>query len=210
MDKPVMILGAGSLGKSAKEAFESNNVLVYGFMDDDTSLQDKEFGDVSVVSKLDDESFLSIIGSECDVFVALEETELRRNLVQMLIEERKVMPVNAVHETAVFATSSGIGHGNYIGAGVIIGSHSSLMNHLIVNPAAVINHDVIIGNYVQIGSGSVINSGVEINDNVFIGSGVILVSGVKIGEGARIGAGSVVIKNIEAGETVFGNPAEVV
>jgi len=210
MNKPIIILGAGSIGKSAMEAFASNEVIVYGFLDDDALLEGKEIGDVEVMGKLDDQTYLSVIGNECEAFVAMEEIEVRRNLVQMLVEDRKVMPVNAIHDSAILATSAEIGHGNFIGAGVIIGSYSELKNHLIINPAAVINHDVKLGNYVQIGAGSVINSGVEIEDEVFVGSGVTIVSGIKIGSGARIGAGSVVIKKVDEGQTVFGNPAEPV
>ncbi|RLD22988.1 MAG: acetyltransferase [Bacteroidetes bacterium] len=210
MNKPIIILGAGSIGKSAMEAFASNEVIVYGFLDDDALLEGKEIGDVEVMGKLDDQTYLSVIGNECEAFVAMEEIEVRRNLVQMLVEDRKVMPVNAIHDSAILATSAEIGHGNFIGAGVIIGSYSELKNHLIINPAAVINHEVKLGNYVQIGAGSVINSGVEIEDEVFVGSGVTIVSGIKIGSGARIGAGSVVIKKVDEGQTVFGNPAEPV
>ena len=210
MNKPIIILGAGSIGKSAMEAFQSNDVLVYGFLDDNTSLQGKEIGEVEVMGNMDDSTYLAVIGNECEAFVAIEEIEVRRHLVQMLIEERKVMPVNAIHNTASLASSAKIGHGNYIGAGVVIGTYTELNNHLIINPGAIINHDVKLGNYTQVGAGSVINSGVNIGDEVFIGSGVIIVAGLKIGKGARIGAGSVVIKDIDEDQTVFGNPAEPV
>jgi len=162
------------------------------------------------MGKLDDSTYLSVIGRECQAFVAMEEIKIRRNLVQMLAEEYKAMPVNAIHNNALLTTSAQIGHGNYIGAGVIIGSYTELKSHLIVNPGAIIIHDVKLGNYVQVGTGTVINSAVNVEDEVFIGSGVTLVSGIKIGSGARIGAGSVVVKNVKGGETVFGNPAESV
>ena len=210
MNKPIIILGAGSIGKSAMEAFQSNDVLVYGFLDDDSSIQGKEIGEVEVMGKLDDQNYLSVIGSECEAFVAMEEIEVRRSLVQMLLAEHKVMPVNAIHDSAILASSSQIGHGNYIGAGVIIGSYAELKSHLIINPGAIINHDVKLGDYVQVGAGTIINSGVQIEDEVFVGSGVTIVAGIKVGHGARIGAGSVVIKNVDEGETVFGNPAEPV
>jgi len=210
MDKPIIILGAGGIGKSAMEAFISNDVLVYGFLDDDKTLLDKEIGEVTVLGNLDNESYLSVIGSECEAFVAMEENEVRRNLVDMLVSGRKVMPVNAIHGSANLASSSQIGHGNYIGAGVILGSYSRIESHLIIQTGAIINHDVKLGNFVQVGAGSIINSKVQIADEAFIGSGVTIISGIKIGARARIGAGSVVIKDVEEEQTVFGNPAEAV
>jgi sugar O-acyltransferase (sialic acid O-acetyltransferase NeuD family) len=210
MEKPIIILGAGSIGKSAMEAFTSNNVIVYGFLDDDDSLLEKEIGEVNVMGSMEDQTFLEVIGEECEAFVAIEEIELRKNLVEMLIEERKTMPVNAIHRSARLASSAQIGHGNYVGTGVVIGSNTVIESHIIIDSGAIINHDAKIGKYVQIGAGSIINSGVEVADEVFIGSGATVVSGIKVGKGARIGAGSVVVKNVDADETVFGNPAEPV
>ena len=42
MDKPVIILGANGLGKAAMEAFESNDVVVYGFLDDKAEREGEE------------------------------------------------------------------------------------------------------------------------------------------------------------------------
>ncbi|MEN8247560.1 MAG: NeuD/PglB/VioB family sugar acetyltransferase [Bacteroidota bacterium] len=210
MDKPVIILGAGSIGKSAMEAFVSNDVIVYGFLDDDKTILNTEIGNVAVMGSLDDATYLSVIGSECEAFVAMEEIEVRRNLVEMLVSERKVMPVNAIHHSANLAPSVEMGHGNYIGAGVILGSETRIGSHLIVDSGAIINHDAKLGDFIQVGAGSIINSGVKVEDDVFIGSGVTIVAGVKIGSGARVGAGSVVVKDVEEGQTIFGNPAEPV
>ena len=210
MDKPIIILGAGGIGKSAMEAFISNDVLIYGFLDDDKKLYGKEIGDSTVLGSFDDQSYLSVIGSQCDAFVATEEIEVRRSLVNMLLEEMKAMPVNAINNNAILASSVQLGHGNFIGAGAIVGSGAHVGNHSIIHSGALINHEAKIGDYTLIGAGSVINSRVIIEEDVFVGSGVIIVSGIKIGKGARLGAGSVVIKDVEPGQTVFGNPAEAV
>lgn len=210
MEKPVIIIGATALGKSAMELFLNNDVVVYGFLDDDTKLQGTEIGEVSVLGDLDDSSFLSIIGNDCEAFIALEEIEMRKNIVNSLVEQNKVMPVNAIHSRAIISSSASLGHGNYIGAGTILESNAKIGSHLIINSGAIINHEAELGDYVQVGAGSVINSGAKIASDVFIGTGVVIISGIKIGEGARIGAGSVVISDVKKGETVFGNPAEPV
>jgi len=208
MDKPVIILGANGLGKAAMEAFESNEVVVYGFLDDKADRQGEEIGQVTVLGTMDDTSFLDLIGKDCEAFIAAEEIEYRKGLVESLVSDRKAMPVNSVHKTAHIPESAAIGHGNFIGAGVILGSNAKIGNHLIVNSRAVVDYDTELGNFVQVGAGSIVNSGVKIEDDVFIGTGVTIVSGVKIGKGARIGAGSVVIANVDSGTTVFGNPAK--
>ena len=207
MEKPVVIFGAGSLGRSAMEIFNSNNVLVYGFLDDDETLQGKEIDDVAVLGTTDDESFLQIVGKDCEAFVAVDENELRKSIVETLNDSRKVMPVNAIHSSAIIAKTASLAHGNLVGAGVIVGSGASIGNHCLLHSRVVVDHEAKLGNYVQVGAGANINAGVVIGDEVFIGSGVTVVSGIKIGKGARIGAGSVVVKHVEKNAVLFGNPA---
>ena len=207
MEKPVIIFGAKGIAKAALEIFKSNNVVVYGFLDDTPELHDTLIDDVTVLGRTDDHGFLKLIGKKCEAFVATDENALRKKTVGILTEERKVMPTNAIHRSAEISNSAAIGHGNFINSRVAIGTSSVLGQHCVINSGVVIDHDVNIGDYVQIGAGTVINSGVEIADNAFIGSGAVIVSGVTIGKSARIGAGSVVVGNVAAKETVFGNPA---
>ena len=210
MDNPVIIFGAGSLGKAALEIFKSNGVVTYCFLDDNKALHGTEIDQVTVMGGIDDEGLLKYIGKKCEAFVALDETKYRKGVVKVLKEKRKVMPVNAVHESAIIPQSSQIGHGNFINARVVLGTSVKLSNHCILHTGSVIDHEADLGDFVQIGSGSIINSGVIIKENAFIGSGVTIVSGVTIGKNARIGAGSVVIADVRDNETVFGNPAKTV
>ncbi|CAG5012873.1 GDP-perosamine N-acetyltransferase [Dyadobacter sp. CECT 9275] len=207
MENPVLIIGAGDLGMKALDIFKRNNVLVYGLLDDREDLQGKEFGEVSVLGTTDDPSYLNIIGSKCEAFLAIGERSVRERIVENLNETYKVMPVNAIHDTAVIAESAGIGHGNLIGAKVIIGPLSTIGHHCLVLTAGVIDTSASLGDFVTIGSGAIINDRVKINDGAFIGAGAIIVAGIEIGKNARIGAGSVVVENVPAGATFFGNPA---
>jgi sugar O-acyltransferase (sialic acid O-acetyltransferase NeuD family) len=210
MENPVIILGANYLGRSAKEIFEGNSNVVYGFLDDNKSLHTTEIDNAVVLGSTDDDGYLKLIGKKCDVFIAIDDNKVRKNLVKMVQEVRHVQPVNAVHKNAVMASSAAIGHGNFLDAGVKAGAGAIIGNHCIVNNNVVLGAETKLGDFVQIGAGSIINAGVAIEDDAFIGSGVIIVSGITIGKGARVGAGSVVIGPVKAGETVFGNPAEKV
>jgi sugar O-acyltransferase (sialic acid O-acetyltransferase NeuD family) len=210
MDNPVIILGANFLGRTAKEVFEGNGNVVYGFLDDNKKLHGTEIDNATVLGSTDDDGFLKLIGQKCEAFVAVDDNKLRKNLVKMLQEIRHVQPVNAVHNNAILSASSSIGHGNFIDFGVKVGAGSTVGNHCIINANAVVGAEVLLGNFVQVGAGSIINPGVTVEDEVFIGSGVVVVSGITLGKGSRVGAGSVVIAPVKAGETVFGNPAEKV
>ncbi|HCX22952.1 MAG: acetyltransferase [Flammeovirgaceae bacterium] len=207
MDKPVIIFGGKGIAKAALEIFKSNRIVVYGFLDDDASIHGTEIDDVTVLGKTDDHGFIKLIGQKTEAFVATDDNALRKKQVKMLMDSRKVMPTNAVHQEAYISESASIGHGNFINAKATIGSDSKVGQHCIINSAAILEYNVTVGDFVQIGAGSVINAGVEIANEAFIGSGVTIVAGVKIGKKARIGAGSVVIADVKDGETVFGNPA---
>ena len=207
MENPVIILGANYLGRAAKEIFDRNGNVVYGFLDDNKNIHGTEIDDVQVLGSTDDDGFLKLIGKKCEAFVAVDDNKLRKNLVRMLLEVRKMQPVNAIHPGATLASSSSIGHGNFIDAGSQAGAGVEIGSHCLIHSNVVLGPETKVGDFVQIGASSTINSGVVIEDEAFIGSGVIVVAGVTIGKGARVGAGSVVIAPVKAGETVFGNPA---
>jgi sugar O-acyltransferase (sialic acid O-acetyltransferase NeuD family) len=210
MENPVVIFGANALGRAAKEIFETNNVVVYGFLDDNKNLHNTEIDEVVVLGDTDNDGFLKLIGKKCEAFVAVDDNKLRKGLVKMLNEVRHVQPVNAIHSNAKISAKASIGHGNFIDFGAYLAPGASMGSHCILNARTTVGVEATLGDFVQVGAGSVINSGVVIENEVFIGSGVTIVSGVTIGKGARIGAGSVVIAPVKAGETVFGNPAKAV
>lgn len=210
MDNPVIIFGATSLGRAAKEIFEKNGNVIYAFLDDNKKLHNTEIDQVTVLGNTDDDGFLKLIGKKCEAFVAVDDNKVRKSLVNMLNEVRHVQPVNAVHASAIIPESAAIGHGNFIDMGVRIGAGVTIRNHCLIHAGAIIGAEAKLGELVQVGHGSIISPNTEIEDEVFIGAGVTIVSGITIGKGARIGAGSVVIGPVKAGETVFGNPAQKV
>jgi sugar O-acyltransferase (sialic acid O-acetyltransferase NeuD family) len=210
MKTPVIIFGAKGMGKVALDIFQSNNVAVYCFLDDDESLHGSEVADIAVLGNTHDEGFLKYVGKKCAAFIASDDNKYRENLVEMLKKSRKVMPVNAIHQHAFVSEFAFIGHGNMINSGMVINSNAKIGNHCILSCGGIVDFDAELEDFVQIGAGSIINSGVKVGKGAFVGSGVTIVSGVKIGKKARIGAGSVVISDVKDGETVFGNPAKVV
>lgn len=210
MEKPVIIFGSTGIAKAALEIFNSNNIVVYGFLDDDEKNHNTEVNTVSVLGATDDHGFTKLIGQKCEAFVATDDNATRKECVEYLIETRKVMPMNAVHQTASISESFNIGHGNFVNAGAVLSNDAKMGSHNIINSKVIIEQDVEIGDFVQIGAGSIINAKAVIEDEVFIGSGVTIVAGVKIGKKARIGAGSVVVGDVKKGQTLFGNPATAI
>jgi sugar O-acyltransferase (sialic acid O-acetyltransferase NeuD family) len=210
MQNPVLIFGAGTIGKIALDIFNRNNVLVYGFLDDDKKLHNTEIGQIVVLGETDDDGFLKIVGQKTEAFVAISNTKVKKKIVEILNERRHVMPVNAIHDRSTVSEDAIIGHGNIVMANATVNPHAKIGNHCIIHPGAVIDTDAKIADYVNIGAGAMVNTGAEIAEGAFIGSGAIIITGIKVGKNARVGAGSVVIENVADNATVFGNPAKKV
>ncbi|WP_020605738.1 acetyltransferase [Spirosoma spitsbergense] len=208
MENPVLIFGAGSLGLTALDLFQRNSVVVYGLLDDNKELHGQEFGAVSVLGETDDDGFLKLVGNKCEAFVAIGDTRVRKRLVKLLNERRKVQPVNAIHDTATVSTLAVIGHGNLVAARAVINPFAEVGQHCIIQAGAIIESRAKVSDYVMVGTGSILNSDAVVEEGAFIGTGVTVIAGVKIGKNARIGAGSVVVEDVIAGATVFGNPAK--
>ena len=158
--------------------------------------------------KTDDDGFLKLIGKKCEAFVASDDNKEKKGQTKILLDRRKMMPVNAIHQQASISNTVVMGHGNFINSGVTLGAGSEIGSHCMINSGATIDHSAKLEDYVQIGVGAKISANVEIGEGAFIGSGAVIVAGVKIGKNARIGAGSVVIADVEDDATVFGNPAQ--
>lgn len=207
MKNPVIIFGAGVLGRLALDVFNSNEVLVYGFLDENKELHSTDISEVVVLGDPMDDGFLKIIGNKTEAFIAVEHKTHRKKLVEMLNERRKTMPVNAIHAKAIVSEDAEIGHGILIGPGAVVNQGAIVGNHSTIHSLVLIDTLAVIGEYVEIGAGAIINAEAEIGEGTFIGTGAIVVAGIKIGKNARVGAGSVVIEDIKEGSTVFGNPA---
>ena len=207
MENPVIIFGASELGQAAVEIFESNGIMVYGYLDDNKELHGTKLGELSVLGKMDDQAYLKLIGKKCEGFIAVDDRDLRSGLVKLMKEKRKMMPVNAIHSNTELSPSAHIGHGEFINSGVVIGANAKIGDHCLIHTNSTLDYSAEIGDLVQVGAGSTVGAGAKIGNNVFIGSGVTIVPSIEVADNARIGAGSIVIANVGAGETVFGNPA---
>lgn len=117
-------------------------------------------------------------------------------------------PVTLIDPTSTAASTVTWGHGAYVNAGVVIGSHASIGCFANINRSASVGHHTVIGISSHVGPGATLAGGITVGDGVFIGAGAVVLPHMTIGDGAVVGAGSVVTKNVEAGKVVVGSPAQ--
>lgn len=205
---PVIIIGVNPFGLEVAHIFEKNDVVVYGFLDDDPKKKDTSIGEIPVLGTADDESYFKLIGKNCGVFVALENPTERKKMIELILEEREVKPVNAIHPTAHIADVKSLAYGVFIGSGAQILPETKLGDHVIIGSGAIIETGAQIADFASIGAGSVIGKEAIIENNAYVGIHSTIVGSVKVGKSATVGAGSVVIENVAASKRVFGNPAK--
>lgn len=205
---PVIIIGVNPFGLEVAHIFQKNDVVIYGFLDDDPKKKDTSIGEIPVLGTADDESYFKLIGKNCGVFVALENPTERKKMIELILEEREVKPVNAIHPSANVADVKSLAYGVFIGSGAHVLPETKLGDHVIIGSGAIIETGAQIADFASIGAGSVIGKEAIIENNAYVGIHSTIVGSVKVGKSATVGAGSVVIENVAASKRVFGNPAK--
>lgn len=206
---PVIIIGVNPFALEVASIFQKNEVVIYGFLDDDPKKKDTQIGEIPVLGGTEDEAYWGLIGKNCGVFVALENPTERKKMIETIMEDRQVKPVNAIHPSAIIADVKNLAYGVFIGPGAIIQPEAKLADHCMIGAGVIIETGTQVEEYVQIGAGSVIGKECKLDTNCFIGIQSTIVGSIKIGKGATVGAGSVVIEPVPASKRVFGNPAKL-
>jgi sugar O-acyltransferase (sialic acid O-acetyltransferase NeuD family) len=114
-----------------------------------------------------------------------------------------------IHPHACIASSAFLGVGTAVAAQAVIGPCARLDTGVIINHAAIVDHDCYVGAYSHIAPGASLAGGVHVGAGVLIGAGARILPEVRIGDGVVIGAGAVVLSDIPAGQTWAGVPASM-
>jgi UDP-perosamine 4-acetyltransferase len=104
-----------------------------------------------------------------------------------------------VDPTAVVRTTLSLGAGTTIIAGAVIQSGVRMSEMVVVNTAAVVDHDCVVGTGAFVGPNATLCGGVKVGARSFIGAGAILLPGVEIGEDAIVGAGCTISEYVGPG-----------
>ncbi len=191
------IYGAGGHGKVVLDAMQVAHINCTGFVDDkDIS----NWAGLSVL-KLSD----LVLESSICLHLAIGNSKTRETIVAQL---KNAKYFSLIHPSAVIAKTAQIGLGTFSAALSVIAPDAKIGSHCIINHAAVVDHDCLVGDYTHIAPQSSLGGGVKVGKGVLIGTGAVVLPGIIIEDYAVIGAGAVVTKNVAAGMTVVGNPAK--
>lgn len=135
-------------------------------------------------------------------------TEPRRRVYCMARECRMTI-VDAIHPSAVVASSAKLGNGPTILANAVVNADARLGDNVTINTGAIVEHECIISDHVHIATGARLGGGVYVGSGSHIGLGASVRQDIRIGENAIVGAGAVVVKDVPDGVVVVGVPARI-
>lgn len=203
----VIIVGAGGHGQVVADVLSAAaqhgaTVRPVGYVDDDSALVGRRFGELTVLGRLD---ALTQIPHE-GIVVAIGDNAIRRSVFERL-ESQGEQPVVARHPSSIVADTVRIGRGTMICAGVIVNVATSIGSNVILNTGCSIDHHNDIGDHVHIAPGVRCGGDVTIGTETLVGIGAIVMPGCSVGAASVVGAAACVTKPIPSGQTVVGIPA---
>jgi sugar O-acyltransferase (sialic acid O-acetyltransferase NeuD family) len=207
VQRELVIVGAGGLGREVAEAVRAINAVtptwdLVGFLDDRSTeaVDDMPLlGPLTELAQLPDALVVVCVG-------APQRSWTRRLVVSRLglAEERFA---RIVHPAAVIRTSSSIGPGSVVLAGVVATTAVHIGAHVAVMPGTIFTHDDVVSDYATFASGVRLSGGVTIGEGAYVGAGAVVREDVTVGDWAVIGMGSVVLDDVPRAEIWAGTPA---
>ena len=199
MDTPILIFGSGKKARIALEIFQTNNIIVYGLLDEENSPQENTtYSHVSVLGDISDKTYHNLLGDQCHPFIAIEDCKKFKATLAQLAPAKKLFPINAIHPFTNLSKEAQIAAGNIINAGTTIGPQTHIHNYCTLMGHNRIAHDTTLHDHVYIGAGTIINENVTIHEQAHIESGVVIKENITIGARVHIPAGTVVTRDIES------------
>ena len=208
-DNKLILWGATGQAVVIEEFIIKQGYKIVALFDKNTSLT-TPFENIPLFHKEVD-LFNFIHGERINYIVAIGGSNGAERLrVHDLLLASGLIPVTAIHPSAVIATNASIGEGNQLLINATIGSRVRTGKSVIVNTSASIDHECILEDGVHIGPGTTLAGCVHVGTCSFLGTGSVVLPRIKIGKHSIIGAGSIVTKDIPDNVIVYGNPAKVI
>ncbi len=207
--RPLVLVGAGGLGRETVELVRALNAVeptweLVGFVDDDPALAGVSVAGLPVLGPI-----ASVVEADAAVAVCTARPAVgcsRRRIVAGLgLEPARFATL--IHPRAALASSTELGPGCLVFAGVVTTASVTVGAHVVLMPQVVLTHDDRVGAFATLASGVRLGGGVEVGAEAYLAAGVLVREQLVVGQSALVGMGAVVLHDVPPGETWVGVPA---
>ena len=175
--KRVYLIGCGGHAKVVAATLLDAGCDVAAVFDDDSARWGTTLSGVPIVGPID-----AIKQRErLPAVIAIGNNRIRKRIAERLDLEW----LTVVHPKASVDASVELGQGTVVFAGAVIQPDTRVGDHAIVNTAASVDHECLVGDFVHLAPGVHLAGGVSVGDGAFLGIGSPQYRALRSGPGPR-------------------------
>lgn len=207
--KPIVIVGAGGMGRDTQWLIERINEKIptyeiLGYIDDGIpkgTVVDgyKVLGGMEVLEQYEDSQKISVA-------LAIGNAKVRKKLAEKCLKNDQLEYPNLIDPSVITSKRIKLGKGNIICTSVIMTTNIEIGNFNLICNRSIVGHDDTIGDYNTLYPGVLLSGDVHLETETEIGTGSQIIQGIRIANGVIAGAGSTIIKDIQESGTYVGSP----
>lgn len=211
MARKIVIWGAGGHAKVLREFIKDLGYELVAVFDNNKSIINP-FNDIPLYfGEQGARSWRQGQGDEqirCLVAIGGTSGRVRRE-IQFFLETIGIEPTVAIHPTAFVARNAVLEKGSQVLAHATVGTDVEMGEACIINTAASVDHESVLGDGVHVAPGATLAGCVTVGSYSTIGVGAVVLPRVVIGSNTIIGAGAVVTRDVPDHKVAYGNPARI-
>ncbi|RYU81631.1 acetyltransferase [Hymenobacter persicinus] len=208
--RPLVIVGAGGLGREVRTLLEQLNDQqptweLRGFYDDVPPAA-PDLLRLPYLGTIDE---LNAAAEPVSVAVAVGNSHARAAVVGRLTSPHLSFPV-LIHPSVARAPYQHLqlGAGCIITQGCILTTDIRLGRHVLLNLGCTIGHDAVLEDFCSLMPHANIGGEAHLETAVYLGTNATVINRVRVGARTIIGAGAVAVRDLPAGCTAVGVPAK--
>ena len=210
MGKPLIIYGAGGLGREVRSMlpFLKQSYDLVGFLDDGVT-SGSEVDQIRVLGGID---WLKENTDPVGLVIAIGNPRVKANVFGQLRQFNQLHFPALIHSHAMLQDVDRIqvGEGSIICANVVLTTAVKIGKHVLLNLNTTVGRATNMSDFTSVMAGVKLAGNVNLGSQVMVGSGSNIINNIKVGDSSIIGAGSVVNHDIPAAATAAGVPARVI
>ena len=207
----VIVIGAGGHARVVADALLASGRTVLGFTDRDARLHGNQvlglpvLGDDSALAQHDRDMIELALGLGT---VGAAQDTLRRKQVQQALQNQGWKMASVRHPNAVVSNFARVLPGAQLLASCVVQAGAEVGEGCIVNTAAVIEHDTVVGAYSHVAPRALLCGNVIVGACSHIGAAAVVRQGLQLGEQTVVAAGAVVVHHCKGHTLLVGVPAK--